>query len=135
MVDLPDTKPYLVRALYEWCCDAGQTPYVCIKMSATVRAPLEFVRNGEIIFNISADATRDLKIDNESISFSARFSGVTREVFSPISNVKGIFAKESGQGLSFEVSIENDESNVNADQSSKAHVVSSQTERKLRVVK
>jgi len=95
------TTPYLIRAIWEWCGDNGLTPYVAVRVDANTRVPLEFVRNGEIVLNISADATRNLKIGNDLIQFSARFSGVSREVSVPIGAVTGIFAKETGQGMAF----------------------------------
>jgi len=95
------TTPYLIRAICEWCEDNGLTPYVAVKVDANTRVPLEFVRNGEIVLNISADATRNLKIGNDLIQFSARFNGVSREVSVPIIAVAGIFAKENGQGMAF----------------------------------
>ena len=95
------TTPYLIRAICEWCEDNGLTPYVAVKVDANTRVPLEFVRNGEIVLNISADATRNLKIGNDLIQFSARFNSVSREVSVPITAVAGIFAKENGQGMAF----------------------------------
>jgi stringent starvation protein B len=95
------TTPYLIRAIWEWCVDNGLTPYIAVKVDGTTRVPMEYVRNGEIVLNISADATRNLKIGNELIQFSARFNGASREVSVPIAAVAGIFAKESGQGLAF----------------------------------
>ena len=95
------TTPYLLRAIWEWCVDNGLTPYIAVKVDGETRVPLEHVRNGEIVLNISSDATRNLKIGNELIQFSARFSGVSREVSVPIAAVSGIFAKESGQGMAF----------------------------------
>ena len=97
------TTPYLIRAIYEWCCDSGQTPYMTVRVDAETRVPMEYVKNGEIILNTSSDATRNLKIDNDAIRFSARFNGVSREIAIPVGSVKGIFAKESGQGLAFQV--------------------------------
>jgi len=99
--DPSSTTPYLIRAIWEWCGDNGLTPYVAVKVDGSTRVPLEFVRNGEIVLNISSDATRNLKIGNDLIQFSARFSGVSREVSVPISAVAGIFAKENGQGMAF----------------------------------
>jgi stringent starvation protein B len=95
------TTPYLIRAIWEWCGDNGLTPYVAVKVDGNTRVPLEFVRNGEIVLNISQDATRNLKIGNELIQFSARFNGVSREVSVPVTAVAGIFAKENGQGMAF----------------------------------
>jgi stringent starvation protein B len=95
------TTPYLLRAIWEWCVDNGLTPYIAVKVDGTTRVPMEYVRNGEIVLNISSDATRNLKIGNELIQFSARFNGASREVSVPIAAVAGIFAKENGQGLAF----------------------------------
>jgi len=95
------TTPYLLRAIWEWCVDNGLTPYIAVKVDGETRVPLEHVRNGEIVLNISSDATRNLKIGNELIQFSARFGGTSREVSVPIAAVAGIFAKESGQGMAF----------------------------------
>jgi stringent starvation protein B len=95
------TTPYLIRAIWEWCVDNGVTPYIAVKVDGTTRVPMEYVRNGEIVLNISPDATRNLKIGNELIQFSARFNGASREVSVPIGTVAGIFAKENGQGLAF----------------------------------
>lgn len=96
------TTPYLIRAIWEWCMDNGLTPYLSVRVNAQTRVPQEFVRNGEIVLNISADATRNLKIGNDIIQFSARFNGSSREVSVPINAVAGIFAKENGQGLAFQ---------------------------------
>ena len=101
MKDPSSTTPYLIRAIWEWCGDNGLTPYVAVKVDGSTRVPLEFVRNGEIVLNISPDATRNLKIGNDLIQFSARFNGVSREVSVPIAAVAGIFAKENGQGMAF----------------------------------
>ena len=97
----PSTTPYLIRAIYEWCVDGGFTPYLAVKVNARTRVPMEFVRNGEIVLNVSADATRNLTIGNDGVQFSARFSGTSRELSIPIDAVTGIFAKENGQGLAF----------------------------------
>jgi stringent starvation protein B len=99
----PSTTGYLVRAIYDWCCDTSQTPYVSVRVSPEAVVPIDYVKDGEITLNISPDATRDLKIDNDSIHFSARFNSVSMEVYVPITDVKGIFSRESGQGLGFQV--------------------------------
>jgi stringent starvation protein B len=96
------TTPYLIRAIWEWCVDNGFTPYIAVKVDSATRVPMEYVRNGEIVLNIGPDATRNLKIGNELIQFSARFNGVSREVSVPVTTVAGIFAKENGQGLAFQ---------------------------------
>ncbi len=101
MKDVP-TTPYLIRAIWEWCVDNGFTPYIAVKVDGSTRVPMEYVRNGEIVLNISPDATRNLKIGNELIQFSARFNGASREVSVPVATVAGIFAKENGQGLAFQ---------------------------------
>ena len=97
-------KPYLVRAICEWCADNGLTPYLAVKVNANTRGPVAFVKNGEIVLNISATATRKLTIDNEWIQFTARFNGASQEVSVPMAAVAGIFAKESGYGFAFAVS-------------------------------
>ena len=97
------TKPYLIRAIYDWCTDSGFTPYVAVAVDETVRVPAEFVNNGEIVLNMSALATSRLLIDNEAISFQARFGGVPREVYVPMGQVIAIYARENGQGMAFEV--------------------------------
>ena len=97
------TKPYLIRAIYDWCTDSGFTPYVAVAVDETVRVPAEFVNNGEIVLNVSALATSRLLIDNEAISFQARFGGVAREVYVPMAQVIAVYARENGQGMAFEV--------------------------------
>lgn len=97
------TKPYLLRALYEWCTDNGYTPYIAVMVDGNTRVPMEFVKNGEIVLNISFDATGHLKIDNDFIHFKARFGGVSREIVVPVENVSAIYARENGQGMAFEV--------------------------------
>jgi stringent starvation protein B len=95
------TKPYLIRALYEWCTDSGLTPYLTVKVDAQTRVPMEYVKNGEIVLNVSADATHRLTLGNDVIQFSARFNGASRECSIPVTAVVGIFARENGQGLVF----------------------------------
>lgn len=95
------TKPYLIRAIYEWCVDGGFTPYIAVLVDARTRVPMEHVKDGQIVLNIGYDATRNLKIDNDMINFSARFNGTSRELAVPVSAVMGIFAKENGQGMFF----------------------------------
>lgn len=95
------TKPYLIRAIHEWCSDSGLTPYVSVKVDANTRVPAEYVKNGEIVLNVSYDATHRLTIGDDAIQFAARFGGVSRECSIPIPAVQGIFARENGQGLFF----------------------------------
>jgi stringent starvation protein B len=98
------TKPYLLRAIYEWCTDNGYTPYLAAMVDGETQVPMEFVKNGEIVLNISFSATSGLKMDNDFIHFHARFAGVSREIFVPVDNVAAIYARENGQGMAFEVS-------------------------------
>ncbi|NRR30877.1 ClpXP protease specificity-enhancing factor [Oxalobacteraceae bacterium] len=96
------TKPYMLRAIYEWCTDSGYTPYLAVKVDASTTVPMEYVKKGEIVLNISFGATSGLKMDNDSIRFHARFGGVSREIYVPVSNVMAIYANENGQGMAFE---------------------------------
>lgn len=95
------TKPYLVRAIHEWCSDSNLTPYLSVKVDANTRVPQEYVRDGEIVLNVSYDAVHKLTIGNDGIQFAARFNGVSRECSVPMSAVAGIFARENGQGMFF----------------------------------
>jgi stringent starvation protein B len=95
------TRPYLIRALYEWCTDNGFTPYVAVRVDDTVQVPREYVKNGEIVLNISFDATSGLKLGNAFIEFSARFAGTAREIMVPVDHVIAIYARENGQGMAF----------------------------------
>jgi stringent starvation protein B len=97
------TKPYFIRAIYEWCSDCGFTPYLSVRVDDRTRVPMEYVKNGEMVLNVSLNATRNLTINNELIQFSARFNGVSREVSIPVDRVQGIFARENGQGAFFTV--------------------------------
>ena len=99
--DSSSTRPYLIRALYEWCTDNGLTPYVAVSVDDTVQVPREYVKNNEIVLNISFDATSSLKLGNEFIEFKARFAGSAREILVPISHVIAIYARENGQGMAF----------------------------------
>ncbi len=108
MIDAKDsssTRPYLIRALYEWCTDNGFTPYVAVLVDDTVRVPNEYVKDGEIVLNISFDATSQLKLGNDFIEFKARFAGSAREIMVPISHVIAIYARENGQGMAFPMSV------------------------------
>ncbi|WP_395006781.1 ClpXP protease specificity-enhancing factor [Undibacterium sp.] len=96
------TKPYLLRAIYEWCTDNGFTPYLSVKVNGAVQVPMEFVRKGEIVLNIAFSATSGLKMDNDAVSFKARFGGVSRELYIPVRNIQAIFSSENGQGMVFD---------------------------------
>lgn len=95
------TRPYLIRALYEWCADNGFTPYLAVQVDDTVQVPREYVKDGEIVLNVSVDATSGLQIGNEIVAFSARFAGKSREIMVPIDRVIAIYARENGQGMAF----------------------------------
>jgi stringent starvation protein B len=97
------TKPYLIRAIYEWCSDSGYRPYIAVVVDEHTQVPFEFVRNGEIVLNVSAEATSHLVIGNDMVEFEARFNRVARNVSVPIANVTAIYAAENGHGMAFEV--------------------------------
>ena len=99
----PSTKPYLIRAIYEWCTDNGFTPYLAVAVNDRTVVPLEFVKAGEIVLNVSMSATDRLKLGNDLITFSARFGGVARQLSVPIDTVSAIYARETGHGMAFEV--------------------------------
>ncbi len=103
-LDSTSTRPYLIRALYEWCTDNGFTPYVAVQVDESVRVPREFVKDGEIVLNISFDATSSLKLGNDFIEFKARFAGTPREIMIPVAQVIAIYARENGQGMAFPTS-------------------------------
>ena len=96
------TKPYLMRAIYEWCVDNGYTPYVSVMVDANTRVPMEYVRDGEIVLNVGPLATNRLHIGNDMGECTARFPGVARELLIPVCTVSAIYARENGQGMSFE---------------------------------
>lgn len=95
------TRPYLIRALHEWCTDNGFTPHVAVKVDDSVRVPLEYVSDGEIVLNVGLDATSGLQIGNDFLEFKARFGGQPREILVPIARVTAIYARENGQGMAF----------------------------------
>ena len=95
------TRPYLLRALHDWCTDNGFTPYIAVYVDASVQVPMEYVKNNEIVLNVSFEATSGLKLGNQFIEFKARFGGVTREIVVPIDHVVAIYARENGQGMAF----------------------------------
>ena len=95
------TRPYLIRALYEWCTDHALTPYIAVLADDTVQVPREYVQNGEIVLNISFDATSGLKLGNDFVEFKARFGGKPRDILVPVRRVIAIYARENGQGMAF----------------------------------
>lgn len=97
------TKPYLLRALYEWCVDNGYTPHLAVKVDSRTQVPAEYVRNGEITLNVSPSAVHKLQMGNELIEFSARFAGVARQISVPVASVYALYARETGHGMTFDV--------------------------------
>ena len=106
--DAPSTRPYLIRALHEWCVDNGFSPYIAVQVDASVRVPMEFVKNGEIVLNVSMDATSALRLGNDFIEFKARFGGIAREIVVPVTHVIAIYARENGQGMAFPAPVTQD---------------------------
>jgi stringent starvation protein B len=106
MSELIPTKPYMVRAIHEWCVDNGLTPHLLVAVNAQCRVPMAYVKEGEIVLNLNYTATKDLHLDNEAIVFSARFGGVSQNLYVPIDAIKGIFARENGQGMFFEPTLQ-----------------------------
>jgi len=95
------TRPYLIRALHDWCTDNGFTPYIAVHVDRSVQVPMEYVSNNEIVLNIGFDATSGLDLGNDFIQFKARFGGVAREIVVPVDHVVAIYARENGQGMAF----------------------------------
>ena len=102
MDEIP-TKPYILRALYEWCVDNGYTPHLAVKVDDRAQVPTEYVKGGEITLNISPTAVHKLQMGNERIEFSARFGGVARQIAVPVASVYALYARESGHGMTFEL--------------------------------
>jgi len=100
---MKSTKPYLIRAIHEWCADQGLTPYMAVVVDATTRVPREFVKDGQIVLNVGLEATHQLRMGNEEITFQARFSGKTFPVVVPINRIAAIYASENGEGMAFDV--------------------------------
>jgi stringent starvation protein B len=103
MMNDPSTKPYLIRAIHDWCCDQGLTPYLAVVVDDKTQVPRAYVKKGEIVLNVSMSATNRLQLGNEYIEFEARFGGVAQTLMIPVGNVQAIFAKENGQGMAFEM--------------------------------
>ena len=101
--ELTSTKPYMMRAIHEWCLDNGLTPHLLVVVNDRTKVPKGFVKDGEIVLNLSYSATKDLRIDNDAVLFSARFGGVAQSLYIPIGAVRGIYARENGQGMFFEL--------------------------------
>jgi stringent starvation protein B len=139
MTALISTKPYMLRAMYEWCVDNSLTPYLVVAVNSKTRVPMAYVKDGEIVLNINDGATKDLHIDNASVVFSARFGGLPHNIYIPMSAVRGIYARENGQGMMFELESDGDssqslsaeESNISSD----AHKRENVKKPSLRIVK
>lgn len=101
MSDL-STRPYLIRAIYEWCVDGGLTPYLAVRVNEQTEVPPAYVKDGEIVLNLSAGAVRNLEMGNEFVTCNGRFGGASFDLMVPVEAVIGIFAKETGQGLVFQ---------------------------------
>jgi stringent starvation protein B len=97
------TRPYLIRALHDWCTDNGFTPYIAVYVDRSVQVPQEYVKNNEIVLNVGFEATSGLKLGNETIEFKARFGGAARDIVVPVDHVVAIYARENGQGMAFPV--------------------------------
>ena len=95
------TRPYLIRALHDWCTDNGFTPYLAVHVDKTVQVPMEYVKNNEIVLNVGFEATSGLKLGNDYIEFRARFGGMARDILVPVDHVVAIYARENGQGMAF----------------------------------
>lgn len=117
---MTSTKPYLLRALHEWCTDNGLTPYIAVAVDDSVEVPPHVVSNGEVVLNISYEATGGLQIGNERITFQARFGGIARDISVPIGRVQAIYARENGEGMAFPIlsTVESDASQKEGDRSS-----------------
>lgn len=102
MSEFTSTKPYMVRAMHEWCVDNGLTPHLLVAVDAQTRVPMAYVKDGEIVLNINYSATKNLLIDNDAVTFSARFGGVANDLYVPMRAVRGVFARENGQGMFFQ---------------------------------
>lgn len=128
MDKLIPTKPYMLRAIHEWCVDNGLTPHLLVVVNSQTRVPMAYVKDGEIVLNLSYSATKDLHMDNDAIVFSARFAGASQSLYVPVSAVKGIFARENGQGMFFDVGEQVSEIQAEPDETEK--VVSAASDKK-----
>ncbi len=135
------TKPYLVRSIYDWCVDSGFTPYISVQAFPELDVPKDYIKNNEIVFNISTSAVNELIISNDIVSFTARFNGVARKLEMPINAIKSIFAKEMNQGITFSDGKEGNQETMSAikssnlDQRSKISQEKEIRKPKLRIIK
>ena len=102
-LNLTPTRPYLARAIYEWICDNNLTPYLLVDATKPYTdVPTQFIQDGQIVLNIVPHAVHKLNMSNDAVTFSARFGGVSRDIYVPFNAVLGLYAKENGQGLFFD---------------------------------
>ena len=102
-LNLTPTRPYLARAIYEWICDNNLTPHLLVDaIQPNTLVPEQFIQDGQIVLNIAPHAVHKLNMSNEAITFSARFGGVSRDIYVPLNAVMGIYARENSQGLFFD---------------------------------
>ncbi len=113
-MDIPQ-QPYFLRALYEWCVDSGLTPHISVSVNNRCKVPMAYVKDGQIVLNIGPNAVRDIQIDNEWVSFSARFSGVSQDVHVPMDAIQAIYARENGAGMAFQPMTASDETAPESD--------------------
>ncbi len=116
-MELPSTKPYLLRAIWEWCNDNAFTPYIAVQVDSRTNVPREFIRDGQIVLNLGMEATNKLQLGNEMIEFQARFGGVARQLSVPVSQVSAIYARENGAGMAFEVGADGENNGPEATES------------------
>jgi stringent starvation protein B len=107
MSELTSTKPYMLRAIHQWCLDNNLTPHLLVTVDGSTRVPMAYVKNNEIVLNLNYGATKDLQLDIDAVVFSARFGGISQNLYVPMHAVKAIFARENGQGMFFEAEAEN----------------------------
>ncbi len=135
MSELLSTKPYMVRAIHEWCVDNGLTPHLLVAVNSQTRVPVAYVKDGEIVLNLNYTATKDLQIGADAVTFSARFSGVSNNLYVPMNAVRGIYARENGQGMFFEIEPESEQVSTSGDPSIENTDGISEKEKKSQVVK
>jgi stringent starvation protein B len=104
-------KPYLIRAIHEWCIDSNLTPFLATVVDSHTTVPNQYVENGQIVLNLSPNATKELQIDVDWITFKATFGGLLHDVAVPVKNVIAIFAQENGQGMQFNAEVNSDSNN------------------------
>lgn len=121
------TKPYLMRAIWEWCVDQGFTPYLACVVDANTRVPPGYARDGQIVLNLSHDATGHLQMDNDYVTFQARFAGTAHSIVVPVANVIAIYARENGQGMAFDPDLPEDETGAEAGADAQAPDMSAAT--------